>query len=155
MNHAEGALPTTTIHAPMIDAPARASEAEYRELYAFLFNDALKSKRFEARLQRQCDIIADQVAAAPSSASMLAAPAMAMVRTMLDAYFENQPLQDDPLHVTGQSRLDILAEERANDTLPLNKAVTQIYANMRRFAELAVTRAVAQGVAQQRGGRAL
>lgn len=143
-------VPATTVTSAKIDPAIPPLETEYRALYAFLFHDALKSKRCEASIRNQCEIIADRVAAAPVNAAKLREAGIRMVQTILDGYFSTPPLKDDPLHASGQTRLDILAQERTDETLPLDKAVRQIYANMRRFAQMTVDRAVARGLAPQR-----
>lgn len=148
------ALPTTTVtSATFAELSSAQREAHYTELYHYLFDDKLKSKRCEAAIRSQCEIIADRVAAAPSNAIRLRESGKQMLQTILDGYFSTQPLQDDPLHATGKTRLDILAEERATEQVPVNRAVSQIYENMRQFADLAVERAITQGLSQQRGGQ--
>ncbi|PZP84400.1 MAG: hypothetical protein DI582_08815 [Azospirillum brasilense] len=149
------ALPSTTVtSATLAELSPAQREAHYTRLYNYLFDDKLKSKRCESAIRNQCEIIADRVAAAPSNAIRLRESGKQMLQTILDGYFSTQPLQDDPLHATGKTRLDILADERASAELPVNRAVSQIYDSMRQFADLAVERAIAQGLSQQRGGQA-
>jgi hypothetical protein len=154
MYHSESRPTTIVTAATLAELSPAQREAHYTELYAYLFDDKLKSKRCETAIRNQCEIIADRAAAAPSNALRLRESGKQMLQTILDGYFSTQPLQDDPLHATGKTRLDILADERASAEVPVNKAVTQIYESMRQFAELATERAIAQGLSQQRAGQA-
>lgn len=141
----------------------------YEALCARLFGGSMKSHRFEQRLAKLVDVIADQASVTPAYIDAEKQHFLGAVEALLRAYFMTPPLNDDPARRGNKTRLQILVDEHFNAAKPRhpenaeevtryqevlassNTIASRLYDDLHQFAKLTVERAIADGKLKAEG----